>query len=629
MLQRMERLATNITEIFQAYLEAWSVGWRLPVSLFVAALILGFLLKRFSIRQTSDQSTPGPGWLALLLILGCMALGVYLTTQDPAMEDDSFISFRYAHNLVEGNGLVYNLGERVEGYTNFLWTILIAFFLWITDIEAPTIALALGLVCYLANVFIIYRIGRALAAPFSPRPYIPLAALLTAVQWLIYSSITTGLETLPASLLVNLGLWSLLTRRTPAGTLLTGAMFILATMTRPDHSLFYIAGGLAVLYQLKTAAEPVGKKGCLKTLAAYAAPFGAYCLYLAWKLSYYGSILPDTFYAKSVTQSYFDQGLTYAFAFFTGTHFWLVALLFLVWLFIPAHNQNVRVFKLFAALGLVFYQAFILQVGGDFLYGRFYVTLIPLMLLGAENLVYRLGSPVEGKRFRPNKAAIITGALLLMTAQGMPLLERGQVRWFIQNLAGHYFMKLTSPITMQHDSYIVGKFFKKTLTDRGIRPLLATGGIGMLGYYSQLPIFDIHGLIDPGTARTSLEFRGKPGHEKGPPESYLIRRGVDFRNQNEHPQRFRELTFLKMDLELTDSPWSIFTYDRELMARIKAEVPEIGSVDFELFLDDYLSKLDGKEPEQVNQDLIWFKRFYFSRNDDPRRLAALEDYIGQ
>ena len=40
--------------------------------------------------------------------------------------DDAFISFRYAENLSEGKGLVFNEGERVEGYSNFLWTLWIA-----------------------------------------------------------------------------------------------------------------------------------------------------------------------------------------------------------------------------------------------------------------------------------------------------------------------------------------------------------------------------------------------------------------------------------------------------------------------------------------------------------------------
>ena len=37
--------------------------------------------------------------------------------------DDAFISFRYAANLVEGNGLVFNAGERVEACSNFAWTL--------------------------------------------------------------------------------------------------------------------------------------------------------------------------------------------------------------------------------------------------------------------------------------------------------------------------------------------------------------------------------------------------------------------------------------------------------------------------------------------------------------------------
>ena len=41
--------------------------------------------------------------------------------------DDAFISFVYSRNLAEHGKLVFNLGEHpVEGYTNFLWTVLLA-----------------------------------------------------------------------------------------------------------------------------------------------------------------------------------------------------------------------------------------------------------------------------------------------------------------------------------------------------------------------------------------------------------------------------------------------------------------------------------------------------------------------
>ena len=40
--------------------------------------------------------------------------------------DDAFISFRYVRNLLEGHGLVFNPGEYVEGYSNFLWVLELA-----------------------------------------------------------------------------------------------------------------------------------------------------------------------------------------------------------------------------------------------------------------------------------------------------------------------------------------------------------------------------------------------------------------------------------------------------------------------------------------------------------------------
>ena len=51
---------------------------------------------------------------------------VYNANQYHFLGDDAFISFRYARNLAEGHGLVWNPGEAVEGYTNFLWVVLMA-----------------------------------------------------------------------------------------------------------------------------------------------------------------------------------------------------------------------------------------------------------------------------------------------------------------------------------------------------------------------------------------------------------------------------------------------------------------------------------------------------------------------
>ena len=67
---------------------------------------------------------PSRAHLVLVLILVLALLG-HLHFANVTI-DDAFISFRYAENLVHGRGLVFNVGERVEGYSNFLWTVLLA-----------------------------------------------------------------------------------------------------------------------------------------------------------------------------------------------------------------------------------------------------------------------------------------------------------------------------------------------------------------------------------------------------------------------------------------------------------------------------------------------------------------------
>ncbi|HEU4929482.1 MAG TPA: hypothetical protein VFU38_06595, partial [Candidatus Krumholzibacteria bacterium] len=61
--------------------------------------------------------------LTWLLVIVATVVAVVVAFRRRWMTDDAFISFRYAENLVSGNGLVFNIGERVEGMSNFLWTL--------------------------------------------------------------------------------------------------------------------------------------------------------------------------------------------------------------------------------------------------------------------------------------------------------------------------------------------------------------------------------------------------------------------------------------------------------------------------------------------------------------------------
>ena len=58
-----------------------------------------------------------------LALVSSLIIFIVLCLQQPIVQDDAYISFRYADNYLAGHGLVYNTGERVEGYTNFFWII--------------------------------------------------------------------------------------------------------------------------------------------------------------------------------------------------------------------------------------------------------------------------------------------------------------------------------------------------------------------------------------------------------------------------------------------------------------------------------------------------------------------------
>src|SRR5437773_11900091 len=100
-------------------------------------------------------------WFLIPLIAGAasLAFAVVFFRLWPFVIDDTFISLRYARNLAAGQGLVYNVGERVEGYTNFLWTVALAL-PHLLRVDAVAAGKLGNLILALASAWLIYRLGR-------------------------------------------------------------------------------------------------------------------------------------------------------------------------------------------------------------------------------------------------------------------------------------------------------------------------------------------------------------------------------------------------------------------------------------------------------------------------------------
>lgn len=573
--------------------------------------------------------------LAPAMLAASLVIGYRMVFDQLALFDDAYISFRYARNFALGHGLVWNVGERVEGYTNFLWTLAIGLVVRITSIEAPLVGLWGSIAVFGGCLIAALGLGRDLAigtargaAPHSPAPlHVPVAVLLLATSPLFTAYGSTGMETGACALLLLAGTRFMVREPSPRNLALAGSILIALAATRLDCGLFYAAGSgvvgaglLRTLRAARQAGEPLPWRAALRSGLAWAAPFSALVLLLLWKLAWYGDVLPNTFYAKSGGSSRLDQGLLYLATFLLGEQAWLALLAGAALCAIPALRPEIRRFRAFAAAGGALYAGYVCRVGGDYMYGRFLVPLLPLVAVAAEAAVHELA-----RARRPRRAAIALGLLLASSVRPSPFAGK-EHRWG-QSLENEYY-PVTSlrPLRVGHHAFRVGHLLGR-LQAAGVEPTLGTGGIGMVGYYSRLPLVDVRGLTDRVVARRELSGRGHVGHEKVAPRRYIVKRKVHLLRARSgqdkfHPKRFRELTAVRLGRER--DPWQIAVYDREMMAAIRSKAPEIRFRDFEGWLDGYILELDRKAPADVASDLLWFRRYWFDHNDDPVRLALIE-----
>lgn len=91
----------------------------------------------------------------LLLALSALTL---LAWRHRFIQDDAFITFRYAYNLAHGNGLVWNEGERVEGYTNFLYALIMSIPMRL-GFEPVAFSFLFGLLTFVVSLALTYTLA--------------------------------------------------------------------------------------------------------------------------------------------------------------------------------------------------------------------------------------------------------------------------------------------------------------------------------------------------------------------------------------------------------------------------------------------------------------------------------------
>jgi hypothetical protein len=418
--------------------------------------------------------------------------------------DDSFISFRYAKNLVDGHGLTFNIDERVEGYSNFLWVMLLAFG-YKLGIQPEIFFLFLAIPIYIAVLVFSYLLALKVT---KSRTYSLITMLLVGFNHSIACFAASGMET-PLQMLEFLVVGYIIYDATCKGwnlkrTLSLSIILNLALLTRPDSIL--LAGCSAIAWYHSN------NKRKRIDYAAFLLPFVVIVLpWLIWKYNFYGSIFPNSYNVKVRGLSGVGFGFYYFYLFVI--YYALAPFMALViwrWRSLYRIDRGAAYIALFSLVWLLY----VIWVGGDFMEFRFMAPIIPFIII----IVLR-----SQLVFITDKWIVmaLTFALCVGTANNFSFISKIFYIYRVERVE-----KLNAHIYAPDENWDgigrkLGELFKGTDVTLGL------GAAGVIPYYSGLKSIDFMGLTDKNVPFIGETFSSMPGHRIIAPLEYMVNSGVN------------------------------------------------------------------------------------------------------
>ena len=491
------------------------------------------------------------------LLLAVPVLLTVLAATHVWVTEDAFIDFRVVQHLLAGHGPVFNVGERVEAYTNPLWvallTILAAPLYPILHERVPieVTSVVLGLASTIAGVVFAQQGALQIARARGQRGIpLPLGALAIAAVPPVWSFATAGLEVGLAMGWLGLCFRGL-SRYPREGRRWLPVVVGLGPLIRPDLAV-YSVGFMAVLLLLR-------REGRLRVLAAAAALPIAYQIF---RMGYFAALVPSTAIAKEASLARWDQGFLYLVDFAKPYHLGIPVAVALFLLITGARTgfrrtgrRRVRLLAvmLVPAVCALVQAAYVTRVGGDFMHGRMLVPVWFALLMPVAVVPWTRGTARVA-------LVMVPWALLCMAVLRVPYIGKGKdgigphfiadERYYYTDRIG-IFASVTLANYGDYGWKVEGHRLrdlakqKRVLIVPGAKrdemkelPLAswvpvnvvsARGHVGILGYAAGLGVhtLDRLGLGNAIAARIALDRRGRPGHEKWLDPAWAIARFSD------------------------------------------------------------------------------------------------------
>ena len=432
-------------------------------------------------------------WLATLLLVGCLVLvGVNVHAQRVTAGrggvplDDAWIHFQFARNLARGEGFAFNPGEPTAGSTAPLWTLLLAA-VYAAGGGFPAGAKALSGASYLLSLLAAFALGKCLTGR---RWAAWLAAAVAAVNGRLVWAGLSALETpLFAALTLMAAASHLRKRAATRYHLRTAALFGLASLTRPEGTLFFALSlaDYALGARVDEGGEPATPRPLLKH--AWSAPaslvpaVGLYGLmllpYVLFSLRTAGHVFPNTFSAKATVTLRPDL----AFLSLAARYLILDSPLLLPFFVLGLGVLFGRA-RAIAAWVVGLPLAYALLHASLYQHGRYLIPLIPF------NAVVAVVGLLAGARLAARRGWRWSGGRRWV---GIPLvvLALAGTAWRLPTMARHYAQDVKTANQMH---VAIVRWEGSSAPEDA---LLALNDIGAIGYVSERRVVDLAGLVTP------------------------------------------------------------------------------------------------------------------------------------
>lgn len=462
------------------------------------------------------------GWGAWWAGAAILSAGVTLAVGALAwVSEDAFITLRYVSNTLGGHGAVFNVGERVQGYTHPLWFLLLVPACRLLG-DGILASIACGLALTLLTLAVLVRSVRRVApcpAAAVGAYALACAALVSSDSWLSFQ--TGGLENSLSHFILLLALVEAFFHGgTRPGRLL---LFLgLLCLSRPDFVFFAFPLGVLVLPHLRARRARVAALAAVSPCAAW----------LAFAWAYYGAPLPNTGTAKLGIYSDWTQAVRRGAVYLLDAcvHDSIAAASVLLFLGSALFLWR-KGAVLATAIGTVLHGAWVTWIGGDFMRGRFFLPMFTASVAmgsvagaagwprGRRGGLYAMCAVCAGLVTTGSLVRWVGGTLLARTERNASDIVNERKYYTGYSLRSYLREgRLTNPyldLTLADDlRAYAGAFGPVTVHNRNPGTLAYLAG-------PRVSVIDTLGLTDRYIARLPRAYISNPDPRPGHPDKYI------------------------------------------------------------------------------------------------------------